>query len=114
MNCRHLYIAIVAIGIGCLGSLSAEACEVNLIVTNRSLTTIVEVGYRNAGLDTWSGPLISNPVGSNNTQSVTWQGNGDYELSIRFTDPQTPIVVPVRDVCAKSEVIANPDGIVVR
>lgn len=114
MNYRYLLFAIMATGVGGLSLPSAAACEVRLLIKNKSPMTIVAVGYRNAGLHTWSDNLIPSFVAPNDAKMVAWQGDGDYEISIRFTDAQTPTVVPVQNVCTKSQVIANPNGIAVQ
>ena len=114
MNYRYLLFAIIVTGVGGHGLPGAAACEVSLLIKNRSPMTIVAVGYRNAELNTWSDNLIPSFIAPNDAKMVAWQGDGDYELGISFTDAQTPIIVPVQNVCTKSQVIANPNGIAIQ
>src|SRR5215207_9094105 len=111
---QRAVIVLWAAVLGCLALASPQACEVKLSVQNKSSATIIAVEYRPSGSETWSSNLISGSVGPHGDQVVAWSGDGDLDLGIRFTDATAPRVVPARDICSKSELIANPGGIVIR
>jgi len=96
---------------GCLGWDGAEACDIRLLVKNSSPDIIVAFGFRKDAREQWSDNLLSTFVGPNDVRMVTWQGDGDYELGVRFTDAPVPIVVPVQNICIKRQVVALPNGV---
>ena len=105
---------LLAAVIGCAGSANVRACEVQLLVTNSTSFTIVEVGYRKPGSLEWSNNLLSGRLVPNSSQFVGWNGDGDYEIVIRTTNrPTDPITIQAPGICNKSQVVASPTGVII-
>ena len=112
MRYKGIVVAILTVIVGCMGSTQLQACEIKLQVKNFTSFMITAVQQRKPGADTWSGNLIETPIGSNGTKIVLWQGDGDYELEIEFTN--RPVIKTVEGICDKSQIIANSNGVVIQ
>ena len=107
-------IAILLVA-SCIVSTQVLACEVAIQVSNRSATTIVTIEYRKTSSDSWSGNLISRQIGPNgDSQVVRWDGVGDYDIAIGFTNTSTPTIVETDDICARSELVATTEKVIIR
>ena len=111
---RQRSVAVLfAMVVGC-ASAGAQACDVQIQVTNSSTFTIVAVTTRSLGSDTWSANLISGDISPNGRpQVIAWSGTGDYEIGVEFTT-RTRLVVPAQSICGKSRLVAGPRGVVVQ
>ena len=112
---RQRSVAVLfAMVVGC-ASAGAQACDVQIQVTNSSTFTIVAVTTRSLGSDTWSANLISGDISPNGRpQVIAWSGTGDYEIGVEFTTTKTPFTVPAHNICGKSRLVASTKGVVIQ
>lgn len=112
MRYQATIVASLTVIMGCMSSTRLQACEIKLQVKNFTSSMITAVQQRKPGAQTWSDNLIETPIGSNGTKIVTWKGDGDYELGIEFTNKA--IMKTAESICDKSQVIANPNSVVIQ
>ena len=115
VNYQRFLAAGIALLVSCIASVSVQACEVHIQVRNSSTFTIVAIEVRRPGPNAWSPNLIRGDLAPNGTpQIIGWDGDGDYEMGIEFTNTQQPIIIPADNICGKSQLIASPSGVVIR
>jgi hypothetical protein len=112
---QRFLAAGIALLVSCIGSVRVQACEVRIQVRNSSTFTIVAIEVRRPGPNAWSPNLIRGDLVPNSTpQIIGWDGDGDYEIGIGFTNTQQPIIIPAHNICGKSQLIASPRGVVIQ
>ena len=115
VNYQRFLAAGIALLVSCIASVSVQACEVHIQVRNSSTFTIVAIEVRRSGPNAWSPNLIPGDLAPNGTpQIIVWDGDGDYEIGIEFTNTRQPIIIPAHNICGKSQLIASPQGVVIR
>lgn len=105
MGYRGVAVALLTAMAGCFGSVS-NACEINLLVMNFTGNIITDIHYRGGN------NLLPSEVEPNGHDKITWNGDGSYDLEIKFTNRS--ISITAADICNKSQLIANTDGAVVQ
>ena len=115
VNFQHFLAAGIALLVSCIGSVSVQACDVRIQVRNSSTFTVVAIEVRRPGPNAWSPNLLPGDLAPNRQpQRIAWDGDGDYEIGLEFTNTRQPIIIPAHNICGKSQLIASPSGVVIR
>jgi len=112
---RRTVVAAVAILSSFCISGTARSCNIELLVKNSTPFTITGVTYFDVDAGRWSHNLLSHDLNSSDSERIRWQGAGDYKLHItQSNDMDNPRSALATDICAKSQIVVNEDGLVVR
>ena len=115
MSYQRFLAASIPLLVSCIGSIGVQACEVRIQVRNSSTFIIVTIEVRRPGPNAWSRNLLQRDVVPNGApQIIGWDGYGNYEIGIEFTNSQQPIIIPAHNICGKSQLIASPSGVAIQ
>jgi hypothetical protein len=80
-------------------------------VVNNSPYIVIELHVRPATSQPWSVNLLTGPIATGASSPVAWQGDGDYEISVRTT--AGPLMAGALDICSKGQILVWDRKIIV-